>query len=170
MLGDTTRSRGTLERSTEGTVWFHHLFTREPVKLPQPAASPVSLYFASPCSYSFVLHRACVRSVSGGCQWVMLRCFKGVWVKGPPWDIWGEAWSFCLAIFIYFTREIESFNFFHLRIGWKYLFQYLYFIYFSLPCGKNIYFHHILWSFIYFTHFYYKNIYFQKTPAPPPVF
>ena len=36
---------------------------------------------------------------------------------------------------IYFTREIESFNFFHLGIGWKYLFQYLYYIYFNLLCG-----------------------------------
>ena len=56
-------------------------------------------------------------------------------VRGPPLDIWGEAWSFCLAIFIYFTREIESFKLFHLRIGWKYLFQYLYYIYFNLLCG-----------------------------------
>ena len=89
-------------------------------------------------------------------------------IRGPPLDIWGEAWSFCLAIFIYFTREFKSFNFFHHRIGWKYLFQYLYYINFNSLCGSNIYFHHILWPFIYFTHFSYKNIYFQKTSAPPP--
>ena len=39
---------------------------------------------------------------------------------GPPLDIWGKARSFCRAIFIYFTRAIESFNLFHLRIGCKY--------------------------------------------------
>ena len=61
--------------------------------------------------------------------------------------------------FYFFTREIESLNFFHLRIGWKYLFQYLYYIYFNLLCGYNIYFHHA---------FSYKNIYFQKNSAPPP--
>ena len=91
-----------------------------------------------------------------------------IWCAGP----WGEAWRFCLAIFIYFTKEIESFDFVHPRIGWKYLFQYLYYIYLNLLCGKNNYFHHILWPFIYFTHFSYKkiikNIYFQKKSRPLP--
>ena len=41
-------------------------------------------------------------------------------------------WSFCLAIFIYFTREIERFLFTSAK---KYLFQYLYYIYFNLLCG-----------------------------------
>ena len=27
-------------------------------------------------------------------------------VRRPPLDIWGEAWSFCRAIFIFSTREI----------------------------------------------------------------
>ena len=62
-------------------------------------------------------------------------------LRGPPSDIWGQAWSFCLNICIYFTREIESFNLFHLRIGWKYLFQYLYIniIFISTSCVGKIF-------------------------------
>ena len=68
-------------------------------------------------------------------------------LRGPPLDGGGggAGWSFCLAIFIYFTREMESFI--------------------CSPQDK-LYFHHALWPFIYFTHFSHKNIYFQKSPAP----
>ena len=45
-----------------------------------------------------------------------------------------------------FTKEIESFIF-HSRIGWRYLFQYLFPPY-------------ALWPFIHFIHFPHKNIYF----------
>ena len=71
-----------------------------------------------------------------------------VGLRGPSLDILGGGGEFfCLTIFIYFTREIESFIFVHLRIGWKYLFQYLYLIIFistsfvdkifisTMPCG-----------------------------------
>ena len=53
--------------------------------------------------------------------------------RGSPLDIGGGGgggWSVSLAIFIYFTRVFEILIF--LRIGWPYVFQYLYYIYFDL--------------------------------------
>ena len=78
-------------------------------------------------------------------------------------------WSFCLFIFIYFTKEIESFIFFYLRTGWKYLIQYLFYIYFNL-LKLWITFLFPLWLVaIYLFHpSFPQNIYFQKNSSPPP--
>ena len=56
----------------------------------------------------------------------------------------GGGVEFCLAIFIYFTREME------LKL------------YFFTSGQDRLYFHNSLWPFIYFTHVSHKNIYFQK--------
>ena len=63
-------------------------------------------------------------------------------------------WSICLAIFIYFTKEM----------GCKAL-------YYSPQ--NRLFFHHAFWPFIYFTYFPHKNIK-NKTkklqPPPTPIF
>ena len=91
---------------------------------------------------------------------------------GPPLDIGrggggGGGWSFCLVMFIYFTREIENFIFFTSGEGGKMYFN-IYTIFISTsyvektfistkPCG--IYLFHPFFS---------QKYLFQKTPAPPP--
>ena len=52
-----------------------------------------------------------------------------------------------IYLFIYFTREMESFIF--------------------LPQDR-LYFHQALWPFIYFTHFPTKIFIFKRSPPPPP--
>ena len=66
--------------------------------------------------------------------------------------------------FLFISQGRWKVLFFHLKIGWKYLLQYLYL--FQAPLWKNIYFHHALLPFIYLTHFPHKNIYFQSAPTP----
>ena len=69
-----------------------------------------------------------------------------IYSKGEaPLGIWGS-WSFWLAIFIYFTREMESFLF---------------------SPQDRLYFHYALWPFIYFTHFPHKLFISKKKLQSP---
>ena len=88
-------------------------------------------------------------------------------LRGPPLDIWGEAWSFCLAIFIYFTREIESFNLFHLRIGCKYYSNILLYL-FQPPVWVKYLFPPYLVAIYLFHPFFLQKYLFPKNSRPPP--
>ena len=87
-------------------------------------------------------------------------------LRGPLLDIWGEAWSFCLAIFIYFTREIESFNLLHHRIGCKYYSNILLYL-FQPPVWVKYLFPPYLVVIYLFHPFFLQKYLFPKISRPP---